>query len=124
MANPRALKAPPEKAPSLAARGVSPSVEPPRTQGSAILAVAACALLWSTGGVFVKLIQWNPFAIAGIRSVIGGLVILAFLRKPRFTWSFAQISELERKVSRRTDFRLWPRVRTKSRVRRYFPVFG
>lgn len=81
MTNPRVLK--------------TPTVEPaeaPRTQGSAILAVAACALLWSTGGLFVKLIQWNPFAIAGIRSVIGGLVIFAFLRKPRFTWSFAQIA--------------------------------
>jgi len=81
MTNPRVLK--------------TPTVEPaeaPRTQGSAILAVAACALLWSTGGLFVKLIQWNPFAIAGMRSVIGGLVIFAFLRKPRFTWSFAQIA--------------------------------
>jgi len=69
-----------------------PAPEAPRTQGSAILAVAACALLWSTGGLFVKLIQWNPFAIAGIRSLIGGLVILAFIRRPKFTWSFAQIA--------------------------------
>jgi len=67
-------------------------MEAPRTQGSALLAVAACALLWSTGGLFVKLISWNPFAIAGVRSLIGGLVILMFLRRPRFTWSFAQIA--------------------------------
>ena len=85
MANARVLKAPPVKAPS-------PGADAPRTPGSAILAVAACALLWSIGGLFVKLIQWNPFAIAGIRSVIGGLVIIAFLRKPRFTWSFAQVA--------------------------------
>ncbi len=71
---------------------VNRAMETPRSQGSAILAVAACALLWSTGGLFVKLIAWNPFAIAGIRSLIGGLVILVFLRKPRFTWSFAQIA--------------------------------
>ena len=83
MANPRAVKAPAVKA---------SSIEAPRAPAPAILAVAACALLWSTGGLFVKLIQWNPFAIAGIRSVIGGLVIFAFLRKPRFTWSFAQIA--------------------------------
>jgi drug/metabolite transporter (DMT)-like permease len=69
-----------------------PGTEAPRTQGPAILAVAACALLWSTGGLFVKLISWNPFAIAGVRSLIGGLVILLFLRRPRFTWSFAQIA--------------------------------
>ncbi len=71
---------------------VSSPDAPDRTRGVAILAVAACALLWSTGGLFVKLIQWNPFAIAGMRSVIGGLVILAFIRKPKFTWSFAQIA--------------------------------
>jgi drug/metabolite transporter (DMT)-like permease len=67
-------------------------MEAPRAQGSAILAVAACALLWSTGGLFVKLIAWNPLAIAGMRSLIGGLVILVFLRRPHFTWSFAQIA--------------------------------
>ncbi|MGO9310602.1 MAG: DMT family transporter [Spirochaetia bacterium] len=64
----------------------------PHTRGSAILAVAVCALLWSTGGLFVKLITWNPFAIAGVRSLIGGLVILVFLRRPHFTWSFAQVA--------------------------------
>ena len=74
----------------LASKRVAP--EAPHTRGSAILAVAACALLWSTGGLFVKLITWNPFAIAGIRSLFGGLVILVFLRRPRFTWSFAQIA--------------------------------
>jgi drug/metabolite transporter (DMT)-like permease len=54
--------------------------------------VAACALLWSTGGLLVKLVSWNPFALAGVRSLIGGIVILLFLRRPRFTWSFPQIS--------------------------------
>ena len=55
-------------------------------------AVAACALLWSTGGLFIKIVSWNPFAIAGVRSLVGGLVILAWLRRLRFTWSFAQIA--------------------------------
>jgi drug/metabolite transporter (DMT)-like permease len=61
-------------------------------RGRAIAAVAACALLWSTGGLFIKLISWNPFALAGVRSLLGGFVILVFLRRPRFTWSFAQIA--------------------------------
>jgi drug/metabolite transporter (DMT)-like permease len=78
------------KAEHLASPRTAP--EAPRTQGTAILAVAACALLWSTGGLFVKLIAWNPFAIAGVRSLIGGCVILVFLRRPRFTWSFAQVA--------------------------------
>ena len=60
--------------------------------GLAIAAVAACAILWSTGGLFIKIIVWNPFAIAGIRSLIGGLVLLLYLKRPRFTWSFAQIA--------------------------------
>jgi drug/metabolite transporter (DMT)-like permease len=68
------------------------ALEPPQPRGSAILAVAACAILWSTGGLFVKLIAWNPLAIAGVRSLIGGLVILVFLRRPHFTWSLAQIA--------------------------------
>ena len=61
-------------------------------QGLAIAAVAVCALLWSTGGLFIKIVSWNPFAIAGIRSLIGGAVIMVYLRRPRFTWSFAQIA--------------------------------
>ena len=64
----------------------------PGKQGGAIAAVAICALLWSTGGLLVKIVSWNPFALAGVRSFIGGIVILLYLRRPRFTWSFAQIS--------------------------------
>ncbi len=65
---------------------------PPSAQGGAIAAVAACALLWSTGGLFIKIVSWNPFAMAGMRSLIGGIVILAWMRRPRFTWSFAQVA--------------------------------
>ena len=61
-------------------------------RGKAILALTACALLWSTGGLLIKIVNWNPFAIAGARSLIGGLLILAVLRRPRFTWSFAQVA--------------------------------
>jgi drug/metabolite transporter (DMT)-like permease len=66
-------------------------LSPHAERGRAIAAVAACALLWSTGGLLVKIVSWNPFALAGVRSLIGGLVILLFIRRPRFTWSFAQI---------------------------------
>jgi drug/metabolite transporter (DMT)-like permease len=61
-----------------------------RPQG--IAAVALCALLWSTSGLFIKLVPWNPLAIAGIRSLFGGLVMLAWLRRPRLTWSRTQIA--------------------------------
>jgi drug/metabolite transporter (DMT)-like permease len=62
------------------------------TPGLAVAAVAACALLWSSGGLFIKIVSWNPFALAGVRSLIGGAVILAWLRKPRFTWSIPQLA--------------------------------
>jgi drug/metabolite transporter (DMT)-like permease len=60
-------------------------------RGRGILAVAACAVLWSTGGLFIKLVPWPPMAIAGMRSLIGGAVLLLYLRRPRFTWSWTQI---------------------------------
>ncbi|MGA2975389.1 MAG: EamA family transporter [Spirochaetia bacterium] len=69
----------------------SPPEAPPK-QGVAIAAIAGCALLWSSAGLFIKIVSWNPFAICGVRSFIGAIVILLYLRRPRFTWSFAQIA--------------------------------
>jgi drug/metabolite transporter (DMT)-like permease len=57
-----------------------------------IAAVAACAFLWSTSGLFIKLVPWNPMAIAGVRSLVGGLVMLAWLRRPHLTWSRTQVA--------------------------------
>ncbi len=45
----------------------------------AILQMLICATLWSTGGIFIKLIPWNPFVIAGWRSLIAVAVVMAFL---------------------------------------------
>ena len=44
------------------------------------LAMIATALLWSIGGIFIKLIPWNPLAIAGLRGLLGGLVMYIYLR--------------------------------------------
>lgn len=41
----------------------------------------AAAFLWSLGGLFIKLVNWNPIVIAGFRSGIAGLVMLAFSGK-------------------------------------------
>ena len=48
-------------------------------------------ILWSTGGVLIKWIDWHPLAIAGVRSAIAAVVLSGFIRKPRFNWSFAQV---------------------------------
>ncbi|HIA29483.1 MAG TPA: EamA/RhaT family transporter, partial [Candidatus Marinimicrobia bacterium] len=52
-----------------------------------IILLIITALLWSFGGLFVKLIDWNPIAIAGTRSGIAAVMILLYLRRPKFTWS-------------------------------------
>lgn len=54
--------------------------------------MAACAFLWSIAGLFIKLVPWNPPLIAGARSLVAGLFILAWLKKPKFTWSFPQVA--------------------------------
>ena len=57
----------------------------------AILFLAAASVLWSSGGILIKLVDWNPVAIAGSRSFIAAWVVLLYLKKPRFTWSKAQM---------------------------------
>ena len=60
------------------------------------IAMIATALLWSIGGIFIKLIPWNPLAIAGLRGVIGGLVMYVYLRirgiKPVFNKDTVKIA--------------------------------
>jgi drug/metabolite transporter (DMT)-like permease len=38
-----------------------------------------CAVLWSTSGLVVKLVPWQPLSILCLRSAIAALVLLAFL---------------------------------------------
>ncbi|MGI5997460.1 MAG: DMT family transporter [Lutispora sp.] len=57
----------------------------------AILFLVLASILWSTGGILIKAVDWNPIAIAGSRSLISSIVVLLYLRKPRFTWSKAQL---------------------------------
>jgi len=37
-----------------------------------------CAVLWSTSGLFIKLIDWHPIVIAGIRSFIAAVFMILF----------------------------------------------
>jgi len=57
----------------------------------AIIYLVITAVLWSLGGILIKSVKWNPVAIAGARSAISSLVILAYIKKPKFTWSSDQI---------------------------------
>jgi drug/metabolite transporter (DMT)-like permease len=58
------------------------------SETKAVTALVGSALLWSTGGVFIKLVDWNGFAIAGSRSLIASFVLLIYLKKPRLKFRF------------------------------------
>src|SRR5919202_2693955 len=66
------------------------STEPPRR---AVLFVAAAALLWSSGGLFIKIAPMPALAVACGRALIATLFYLAVLRpdlrKARFTTAAA-----------------------------------
>lgn len=52
----------------------------------------AAALMWSLGGILIKLVAWHPVAIAGTRSLIGAALIGIVLRNQlRFSWSWIEI---------------------------------
>jgi len=56
-----------------------------------IMAMVATAVCWSLGGLFIKLIDWHPVTIAGARSLIAALFILAVVRRPKLNFSKNQI---------------------------------
>lgn len=64
-------------------------MEKQRKKQRAIIEMLLCAALWSIGGLFIKLIPWSPFAIAGFRSLLAAAVMLCYMRtkgqKLRFT---------------------------------------
>jgi len=62
------------------------------SKSAGILAMAGTAFLWSIAGLFIKVIDWNPIAIAGSRSLIASAVILLYLRHPKIHFSFAQVA--------------------------------
>lgn len=53
----------------------------------AILFLLIAAVLWSTSGIFLKILNWQPIAVLGARSFFSGLVFLTYLRRipRRFT---------------------------------------
>lgn len=60
-----------------------------RTKSIVFLVITAT--MWSLGGLLIKSVDTNPMAIAGVRSGISALIILAATGKPKLNWSFAQI---------------------------------
>ena len=63
-----------------------------KQRNNAILFLALAAALMSSSGLFIKLIDWNPLAIAGMRSIIAALVLMLVMRhRLRFNFSSPQL---------------------------------
>lgn len=46
-----------------------------RRKRKAMIMMAICGIMWSTGGIFIKLISWSPLLISGSRSLISAAVL-------------------------------------------------
>lgn len=63
------------------------------SRNKAILFVAIAAALWSSSGLFIKIIDLSPLTIAGIRSAIAAVMMIALINKKlRFNWSYPQVA--------------------------------
>lgn len=45
---------------------------------TAVIFLAVAAILWSSAGLLIKMVPWNPIAISGLRSGIAVIVMLIF----------------------------------------------
>lgn len=61
------------------------------SRSSAVMAMLLAVLMGSTAGLFIKLSSWDALALNGARCLVAALVVWAYLRRPNFTWSRAQI---------------------------------
>jgi len=63
------------------------------SRNKAIFLVLIAAILWSTSGLFIKIIELNPFTIAGSRGIIAALMMMALMNKRlNFNWSLPQVA--------------------------------
>lgn len=63
----------------------------PAEHRKALIFLVLTAVLWSLGGLLIKLIPWSPAAIAGARSLFAAALMLAYCRRLDFTWSLPRI---------------------------------
>lgn len=59
-----------------------------------MLIMVVTAIMWSIGGIFIKLISWNPFLIAGVRSVISGSIMAVYMAKSHVSFKLNRFSFL------------------------------
>ena len=54
-----------------------------KRKNRAMLLMVITAVMWSIGGIFIKLISWSPFLIAGVRSGISGSIMAMYMAATR-----------------------------------------
>lgn len=65
----------------------------PFSRNKAIAFVFIAATLWSTNGLFIKIIDLGPLTIVGVRSAIAAIMMIAVYNKNlRFNFSFPQVA--------------------------------
>jgi drug/metabolite transporter (DMT)-like permease len=57
----------------------------------ALIFLVIAATLWSTSGVLIKIMNWQPLAILGARSLFASLVFLVYLRRLPVKWNRWQL---------------------------------
>ncbi|MDD7015743.1 MAG: DMT family transporter [Firmicutes bacterium] len=58
----------------------------------AMLLMVVTAAMWSIGGIFIKLVSWNPLMIAGMRSMISAMVLGGYMVYKRIPFKFCKAS--------------------------------
>ncbi len=64
-----------------------------KTTNGTVLMIAS-ALMWSTGGVLIKLLPWHPLVISSIRSMIAALVLYGVMRYSKTKINFNRLALL------------------------------
>jgi len=57
----------------------------------ALLYMTIAVLLWSVGGLLIKLSSWDALALNGGRNAVSAIVLWVYLKRPLFTWSRLQV---------------------------------
>jgi drug/metabolite transporter (DMT)-like permease len=72
---------------------VTPQTPGFRDQRIGQAAVFICAVLWSTSGLFIKLIDWHPVVIAGTRSLVSALfmALVRFASPRKRPWRLSSL---------------------------------
>ena len=56
-----------------------------------IILVVMASVFWSIGGLLMKMVTWNGFAISGIRAIIAAMIIFPFIKKLDFKFTKMRI---------------------------------